>query len=85
MGIKAKRAQERLANKHLLLVDCFQGDDESRLWILVDGHSHMIRDIRRGSSQVHELLLERALPRLIATDNNGRPSRNGRKGAGDVQ
>jgi hypothetical protein len=99
MESKTIRAQERPANRHLLVVDCGQGDElprgfkrlaptQPRLWIIVDGHSRMIRDIQWGSGQVHELyqlLLKHSLPRLIVTGND-RALGNRRKGGdGNVQ
>jgi hypothetical protein len=99
MGSKTIRAQERPANKHLLVVDCIPGDERPkgltqpgptrpRLWIIVDGHSRMIRDFQWGSGQVHELfpyLLKHASPTLILTDND-RASENRRRGGdGNVQ
>jgi hypothetical protein len=87
------RAQERPANKHLLVVDCIPGDERPkgftrpgptrpRFWIIVDGHTRMIRDFQWGSGKVHELypyLLKHASPTLILT-GNGRALGNRRKG-----
>ena len=95
MEIKADRAQERPASEYLLAAGCLQVDElpggfervtprRPLLWIVVESQTCMIRDIECGSG--YSLLLKHAMPRLIVTDNNGRPLRNGRKGAGgDVQ